>query len=64
MIINNTPFRISFFGGGTDFPEFFTKTKIEEAKKYEKKDRKQNSVNKFSFFLRKKKKNQKKNEKK
>jgi D-glycero-alpha-D-manno-heptose-7-phosphate kinase len=23
MIINKTPFRISFFGGGTDFPEFF-----------------------------------------
>lgn len=25
MIINKTPFRISFFGGGTDFPEFFNK---------------------------------------
>jgi D-glycero-alpha-D-manno-heptose-7-phosphate kinase len=24
MIISKTPFRISFFGGGTDFPEFFT----------------------------------------
>jgi D-glycero-alpha-D-manno-heptose-7-phosphate kinase len=23
MIISRTPFRISFFGGGTDFPEFF-----------------------------------------
>ena len=23
MIISQTPFRISFFGGGTDFPEFF-----------------------------------------
>ena len=23
MIISKTPFRISFFGGGTDFPEFF-----------------------------------------
>lgn len=25
MIISRTPLRISFFGGGTDFPEFFTK---------------------------------------
>lgn len=25
MIISRTPFRISFFGGGTDFPEWFTK---------------------------------------
>ena len=25
MIIAKTPFRISFFGGGTDFPDFFTK---------------------------------------
>jgi D-glycero-alpha-D-manno-heptose-7-phosphate kinase len=25
MIICRTPFRISFFGGGTDFPEFFSK---------------------------------------
>ncbi|MBU0679331.1 MAG: kinase [Verrucomicrobia bacterium] len=25
MIISRTPFRISFFGGGTDFPEFFLK---------------------------------------
>ncbi len=25
MIITKTPFRISFFGGGTDFPDFFTK---------------------------------------
>lgn len=24
MIISRTPFRISFFGGGTDFPEFYT----------------------------------------
>ena len=23
MIINKTPFRISFFGGGTDFPDYF-----------------------------------------
>ena len=23
MIIIKTPFRISFFGGGTDFPDFF-----------------------------------------
>ena len=23
MIISRTPFRISFFGGGTDFPEFY-----------------------------------------
>ncbi len=23
MIITRTPFRMSFFGGGTDFPEFF-----------------------------------------
>ena len=23
MIISKTPLRISFFGGGTDFPEFF-----------------------------------------
>jgi D-glycero-alpha-D-manno-heptose-7-phosphate kinase len=25
MIIVRTPLRISFFGGGTDFPEFFAK---------------------------------------
>lgn len=25
MIITRTPFRISFFGGGTDYPEYFTK---------------------------------------
>lgn len=25
MIISKTPYRISFFGGGTDFPEWFTK---------------------------------------
>ena len=25
MIIARTPFRISFFGGGTDFPEYYTK---------------------------------------
>ena len=25
MIISKTPFRASFFGGGTDFPEFFEK---------------------------------------
>ena len=25
MIITRTPFRISFFGGGTDFPEWYTK---------------------------------------
>ena len=25
MIISKTPFRISFFGGGSDFPEFFNK---------------------------------------
>lgn len=24
MIISQTPFRVSFFGGGTDFPEFYT----------------------------------------
>ena len=23
MIISRTPFRVSFFGGGTDFPEYF-----------------------------------------
>ena len=23
MIISKTPFRISFFGGGTDFPDFY-----------------------------------------
>ena len=23
MIISRTPFRVSFFGGGTDFPEFY-----------------------------------------
>ena len=23
MIISRTPFRISFFGGGTDFPEWY-----------------------------------------
>ena len=23
MIITQTPFRMSFFGGGTDFPDFF-----------------------------------------
>ena len=23
MIISRTPFRISFFGGGTDFPAYF-----------------------------------------
>ena len=30
MIISKTPLRISFFGGGTDFPEYFKKneTKI------------------------------------
>lgn len=27
MIITKTPFRISFFGGGTDFPEFFKENK-------------------------------------
>lgn len=26
MIINKTPFRISFFGGGTDFPEYFNES--------------------------------------
>lgn len=25
MIISKTPFRMSFFGGGTDYPEFFTR---------------------------------------
>lgn len=25
MIITKTPFRVSFFGGGTDYPEYFTK---------------------------------------
>ncbi|MHC4181341.1 MAG: GHMP kinase, partial [Planctomycetota bacterium] len=25
MIISQTPFRISFFGGGTDYPEYFSK---------------------------------------
>ena len=23
MIISKTPFRVSFFGGGTDYPEYF-----------------------------------------
>tara|TARA_B110000503_G_scaffold143522_1_gene245519 strand:+ start:292 stop:1269 length:978 start_codon:yes stop_codon:yes gene_type:complete len=27
MIVSRTPFRASFFGGGTDFPEFFEKKK-------------------------------------
>ena len=27
MIISKTPFRISFFGGGTDYPEWFNKHK-------------------------------------
>ena len=27
MIISRTPFRISFFGGGTDYPEWFEKYK-------------------------------------
>lgn len=27
MIISKTPFRVSFFGGGTDFPEYFNKKK-------------------------------------
>ena len=27
MIITKTPFRMSFFGGGTDFPEYFNKNK-------------------------------------
>ncbi len=27
MIISRTPFRISFFGGGTDYPEWYTKNK-------------------------------------
>lgn len=27
MIISRTPFRISFFGGGTDFPEFFSRVR-------------------------------------
>ena len=25
MIISRTPFRISFFGGGTDFPDWYNK---------------------------------------
>ena len=25
MIITRTPFRMSFFGGGTDFPDFYKK---------------------------------------
>ena len=25
MILCKTPLRVSFFGGGTDWPEFFTK---------------------------------------
>ena len=25
MIISKTPFRISFFGGGTDFPDYYNK---------------------------------------
>ena len=25
MIISRTPFRISFFGGGTDFPKWYNK---------------------------------------
>ena len=25
MIMSKTPYRISFFGGGTDFPEWFKK---------------------------------------
>ena len=24
FVISKTPYRISFFGGGTDFPEWFT----------------------------------------
>ena len=28
MIISKTPLRISLFGGGTDFPEFFKKKKL------------------------------------
>ena len=27
MIITRTPFRISLFGGGTDYPEWFSKNK-------------------------------------
>ena len=26
MLISKTPFRVSFFGGGTDFPEYFNNT--------------------------------------
>lgn len=29
MIITKTPFRMSFFGGGTDIPEFFRKNSIQ-----------------------------------
>ncbi len=25
MVITQTPFRMSFFGGGTDYPDFFDK---------------------------------------
>ena len=25
MIISQTPFRMSFFGGGTDYPDFYEK---------------------------------------
>jgi galactokinase/mevalonate kinase-like predicted kinase len=29
MLISITPLRVSFFGGGTDFPEYFKKKKQE-----------------------------------
>jgi D-glycero-alpha-D-manno-heptose-7-phosphate kinase len=27
MLISKTPLRVSFFGGGTDFPEYFNRKK-------------------------------------
>ena len=30
MIITRTPYRISFFGGGTDYPEWFLKKSGED----------------------------------
>ena len=28
MIVSRTPFRISFFGGGTDFPDWYKKIQL------------------------------------
>ncbi len=30
MIIAKTPFRISFFGGGTDFPDYFVENGVDK----------------------------------